>query len=169
MDTGHPQKSWWRFSRAIDFHECWSKQQGGGIRYIMQPFRGASASIVFFSALGVWAGANVVYLSWQRYCNAAPAHHKWRHLLCSHCTLKTTDWLAGRPSINCLLLAIHKDDAACMNQFFEQAVDLLDNPDRIRALKQSTHLMSWWMRCFNKIKQKAAQFMRRPFYLDIYH
>lgn len=46
------------------------------------------------------------------------------------------DWQGDQVSL-VFLLAIHKDDAACMNQFFEQVVDLLDNPDRIRALKQA--------------------------------
>ncbi|MEK4323416.1 MULTISPECIES: PTS sugar transporter subunit IIA [Bacillus] len=46
------------------------------------------------------------------------------------------DWQGDQVSL-VFLLAIHKDDAACMNQFFEQAVDLLDNPDRIHSLKQA--------------------------------
>ncbi|MEK5005843.1 MULTISPECIES: BglG family transcription antiterminator [Bacillus] len=46
------------------------------------------------------------------------------------------DWQGNQVSI-VFLLAIHKDDAACMNQFFEQAVDLLDNPNRIHSLNQS--------------------------------
>ncbi|MBR0621917.1 MULTISPECIES: BglG family transcription antiterminator [Bacillus] len=46
------------------------------------------------------------------------------------------DWQGDQVSL-VFLLAIHKDDAVCMNQFFEQAVDLLDNPDRIHFLKQA--------------------------------
>lgn len=46
------------------------------------------------------------------------------------------DWQGNQVSL-VFLLAIHKDDAAYMNQFFEQAVDLLDNPNRIHSLNQS--------------------------------
>ncbi|MDG3044699.1 PTS sugar transporter subunit IIA [Bacillus sp. B6(2022)] len=43
------------------------------------------------------------------------------------------DWQGDQVSL-IFLLAIQKDDAACMNQFFEQAVDLLDSPDRLHSL-----------------------------------